>query len=347
LRSIHSMQINDTRLGYSRGIDLGISILGDLLEPYPDLAAEGASLLHNYGHVQISELSEKLPGDENAGVMGFAETAMRDPAFFKWHKFTDDFFLEYKGLLGPYSHSDLSYPGVEVVSLSVTSGGRYNRLRTFTEFTTLELDENMLSTMNGTILRYERLNHDPYVINIRLHSAVAGGAVGRIFLIPTQTVRDPDMISTVVEMDKFYIDLHHGVNDITRHAIDSPLFTRGPPSLRNLQGRLLRGISETDFNWANCGWPTELAVPKGNAKGQQFELVLIVSKLLPTDRAGMHEWNKFSRTAWSWCGMRQGEGSMPDSRPMGFPFDRPTTLGKIMRGRYNMLAVPVHIHHTG
>ena len=33
---------------------------------------------------------------ERAGVMGFVETAIRDPVFFKWHKLTDMFFDEYK-----------------------------------------------------------------------------------------------------------------------------------------------------------------------------------------------------------------------------------------------------------
>jgi len=347
-RSVRQMRIGDFRLGYSNGVDHGINILADTVEPYPDNSlADGASLFHNYGHVQISEMSRKISEDGNGGVMGFAQTAMRDPVFYKWHKFTDDLFVEYKKLLGPYSDWDLSFPGVDVVSMSITSGGKLNRLRTFTEFATLELDEFMMSTMNGTIMQFERVNHDPYVINIRLHSQISGGAIGRIFMIPTKAVNDPDMIETVVEMDKFYIDLNHGVNTVSRRATDSPIFTPGPPSLRNLQSNLLRGMSETDFNWANCGWPIELAVPKGNSRGQRFELVLVVSKLLPTDRPGIHEWESLSRMAWGMCGMMQGTSSMPDSRPMGYPFDRPTTLRKIIGGKSNMMAVPVHIHHSG
>merc|ERR1719209_1412822 len=96
---------------------------------------------------------------ERAGVMGFVETAMRDPVFFKWHKLTDMFFDEYKKLLGPY-RNELEFPGVTISDLSTCSGGRRNRMRTFVEWTSMELDSNLLRTMNGTRLMYERINHD-------------------------------------------------------------------------------------------------------------------------------------------------------------------------------------------
>jgi len=345
--SLRQMRINNTRLGYSRGIDHGISILGDLLEPYPDLQnPDAASLLHNYGHVVFSEMSEGS-SDEFTGVMGYAETAMRDPVFWNWHKFTDDFFTDYKSKLGPYENFELDFPGVQVTSISSTSGGKRNHLRTFTDFNTLELDRNLLTTMNGTIMRYERLNHDPYLFNIRVHSEVQDWAIGRIFLIPSKKIWDNDMIDSVIEMDKFLIELNRGMNVITRRAVDSPLMTTGAPSLLNLQEHLLKGISETEFNWGNCGWPIELALPRGNAAGQKFVLVVMLSKLHPKDHDNISTWLKLDKTAWGWCGMRQGEGSFPDSRPMGFPFDRPTTLMKILGKNLNMKTTTVHIRHTG
>ena len=38
-------------------------------------------------------------------------------------------------------------------------------------------------------------------------------------------------------------------------------------------------------------------------------------------RALTADWQKLSMTSWSWCGIRQSDGDVPDSRPMGFPLD--------------------------
>jgi len=347
-QSLRSMMINGTRLYYANGIDHGISKFGDLVEPYPDLLLpDAASLLHNYGHVELSELSERANPDDFGGVMGFAQAAMRDPIFWRWHKFTDNFFTEYKKNLGPYTSVDLQYIGVEVVEVTATSGGRKNHLRTFTDFNTLELDVNLMRTMNGTILRYERLNHDPYVFTIRINSQVEEWVVGRIFLIPTSKIGDRDMLDVVVEMDKFNFKLNRGMNVINRRSTDSPLMSTGAPSLKNLQENLIRGISETEFNWGNCGWPIELALPRGNAQGQRFELFVMISKVHSEDQHRLVSWEQMFQTSWSWCGMRQGEGSFPDKSPMGFPFDRPLTLREIMRNHSNMRTQTVRIFHSG
>ena len=43
-------------------------------------------------------------------------------------------------------------------------------------------------------------------------------------------------------------------------------------------------MSERDFNWANCGYPISMALPRGSNNGMSFQLVLIVTQLLPQDR---------------------------------------------------------------
>jgi len=343
-QSIHQMSINNTRLGYANGVDFGISPLSDVVEPFPDLAAVGASPFHNLGHVIIAEMSINA---ERAGVMGFVETAMRDPVFYKWHKLVDMFFDEYKKLLGPY-RNELEFPGVTISDLSTYSGGRRNTLRTFVEWTSMELDSNLLRTMNGTRLMYERINHDPNIeIRMRLHSTMSGSGIARLFLIPASHINEPDMISYVIEMDRFYVELYPGVINIRRRLEDSVFFSAGAPSLTELQNQLLRGMTELEFNYANCGWPLELALPRGNRQGQKFYLVAMISELLPGDRDSVAEWMALDQISWGWCGIRQGDGSMPDNRPMGFPFDRPTTLKQmLLPNRKNFKATPVTIYHV-
>jgi Hemocyanin, copper containing domain len=44
-----------------------------------------------------------LSQKENMGVMGDSVTAMRDPIFYRWHKFIDSLFQQFKATLSPYT----------------------------------------------------------------------------------------------------------------------------------------------------------------------------------------------------------------------------------------------------
>jgi len=324
------------------GQDLGISPLGDVLESYGGDQSYGN--LHNIGHVHISNLGRDAQG--NGGVMGFTQTAVRDPAFFRWHSYIDSFPARYKRNLGPYTESEIIFPEVGVADFFVESMDRRNILRTFIEATTVNLDTNLISSQFGTSYTYDRVNHEPFSYVISLNSTVVGGAIGRIFLVPRDYT---DLEGTVdqawIEMDKFYIELSGGSTQIVRRSIDSPFFSDGPLALRDLQTNLLRGINEDDFNWAHCGWPRELSLPRGRVGGMEFNLIFMASSLLPGDRVGMAEWNRLSRTSWGWCGLRRGEGTIPDSRPMGYPFDRPFPLDSIVGGKPNVMITPITIEH--
>jgi len=337
---IDSMMLGSISLRYENGVDHGISPLADGIEQYGGITSLGN--LHNRGHIAISSLSEGA----NRGVMALTDTALRDPVFYRWHKYIDDFLKSYKRKLGSYSDADLDFRGVEVTNITISSSRRQNQLRTFVETASLPLDRNLRRRLTGgTSLTYERVNHDDYEINLRINSEISGGGIARVFLVPTSFVNG-EVYDVVVELDKFFVQLRPGPISISRRAADSPLFSKGPPSLRELQNGLLNGMTEADFNWGHCGWPLELAIPKGSPEGMKYQLVVIVTPLLPGDRRNINDWNSLSRTSWAWCGIKEGDGTMPDSRPMGFPFDRPsTTMGMLFNGRGNVASTQVTITH--
>ena len=41
--------------------------------------------------------------------MGDISTAMRDPVFYRWHKFIDSIFQQFKATLQPYTSSQVIY----------------------------------------------------------------------------------------------------------------------------------------------------------------------------------------------------------------------------------------------
>ena len=51
--------------------------------------------------------------------MADTATAVRDPIFFRWHKFIDDLFVRHKNKLTPYSADDLSFNPVCLEEISV------------------------------------------------------------------------------------------------------------------------------------------------------------------------------------------------------------------------------------
>ena len=53
------------------------------------------------------------------GVMGDTSTAMRDPIFYRWHKFIDNLFQQFKATLHPYSKAQLTLPGIHLTQVEI------------------------------------------------------------------------------------------------------------------------------------------------------------------------------------------------------------------------------------
>lgn len=105
--------------------------------------------LHNNGHVMISFMHDpKAKYDETGAVMADTTTAMRDPIFYRWHKFIDDIFNKLKDQMLPYQNTDLVLHGVNIVSLNILDKTTKltNELHTFWQ-------ESLLNLQNGLDFR--------------------------------------------------------------------------------------------------------------------------------------------------------------------------------------------------
>jgi hypothetical protein len=52
---------------------------------------------------------------ENMGVMGDSVTAMRDPLFYRWHKFIDSLFQQFKATLSPYTAQQVRSSNIVII----------------------------------------------------------------------------------------------------------------------------------------------------------------------------------------------------------------------------------------
>jgi len=342
------------KLEYVDGVDKGISILGDVIDSY---VRSQYGDLHNTGHTIISDLHKGM----GEGIMGTPNVALRDPVFSRWHKYVDDIFLTYKNSLGNYTDKDLSFPGVELVEVSViTEEEDTNSLSTymdheaFVQMWSLDMTKAGRSSVG---VNYTRLDNIPFTYKFRITASNDTKGMVRIFILPSAIPIGPqvEVSQLAVELDRFKVNLSNGTNIIERKSSDSSFLAKKQLSLYELQVKLLAGeISEDQFNWGGCGWPEEMLIPRGNETGMNFDLFIVLSPLLEGDNAHSADWDKHSTSTWAWCGVRSDEGGMPDSRPMGFPLDRSPPNGdwkSLLIGdsgvkRGNLARLPIVIKHT-
>jgi hypothetical protein len=70
--------------------NIGENVEGAERRLRPQMSAAAYPGTHNPGHMFISDLSEENDEGERVGVMAIPRTAIRDPIFWRWHKYIDD-----------------------------------------------------------------------------------------------------------------------------------------------------------------------------------------------------------------------------------------------------------------
>ncbi|XP_025414834.1 phenoloxidase 1-like [Sipha flava] len=337
----------------------GIDILGNLIES--SILSQNPNLygsLHNQGHNAISYIHD--PDGrylEKFGVMGDSATAMRDPIFYRWHAYIDDIFQEFKSTIPSYPVQNLTFENVRVQSVEVTATGiPRNEFSTFWQKSNVELSRGLDFMPRGSVLaRFTHLQHAPfnYKIVIENNGNQRTGRV-RIFIAPKFDERGSPIIfrdqrKLFVELDKFSVSLKRGRNEITRSSLESSVTIPHEAVYRNLDNnRPADNTAEAEaFNFCGCGWPQNLLIPKGSAEGLQCQLFVMVSDGATDQVENAQGANQTCDDASSYCGLRNAR--YPDSRSMGYPFDRVPRNGVVTLQQFltpNMIVQDVRIRFT-
>ncbi|CAL8072420.1 unnamed protein product [Orchesella dallaii] len=226
-RVMEAIDTGLVNMGTGTRTPLNIDILGDMLEASalsPNPQFYGPDGVHNVGHVFISHSHDpEYKHLENSGPMGDTTTAMRDPIFYRWHKYIDVIFDYYKQTLQPYQDRGGEFPlawqGVDVTSVQVQSttfGSQPNILQTFFMDSNVDLSRGLdftrtnMNQLGPIWLRFRHLNHDPfnYTIQVRNSSNAQVRATVRIYLAPRNTEHGEQFEMThqrkmFFELDKF------------------------------------------------------------------------------------------------------------------------------------------------
>ncbi|XP_071956098.1 hemocyanin AA6 chain-like [Antedon mediterranea] len=317
--------------------NLGQAIEASIASPNPQLY--GLIGLHAWGHILLSFITDP-DGRYNTepGAMFDTRTSNRDPVFYRWHKFIDDVFVTHKATLPPYTRSEIAWDEVRLsdIKIKTTRGTPSdNTLYTYMEEEVIDISKDIYfefdQSGNPIKVRNHHLNHEAfkYEITVRQTSGSASRATVRIFMAPRydeigQLFRFNDQRRLFFEMDKFDIALTRGTTTYTRFSHDSTLISQVASTFAKVEEAAQTGVPLdqcTSDQHCDCGWPANLLVPKGSFEGQEFDLFVMLTDFDEDISSPGAEY----RPGVSLCG-RGGDGIHPDTKPMGYPFDRPVSV---------------------
>nr|CAZ66712.1 hemocyanin subunit 3a [Pandinus imperator] len=304
----------------------GTDILGSIIESNAEtinLPFYGS--LHNWGHVMMAYIHDADGRfQETPGVMTDTATSLRDPIFYRYHRFIDNMFQEYKSTLPTYTHEQLNFPEVEVTGVTVTARTD-DVINTFNREAELVVTHAQHIGKGPVKVRYEHLDHESfsYAIDALNNGNAVKRATVRIFLAPKydelgNEIPIDDQRRLFIELDKFTATLQPGKNTVVRSSVDSSVTLSQQHTFEELEKG--EGLDESRTEFCSCGWPQHLLVPKGDIKGMEFHLFVMLTDREKDKVSDGDSHKALCTDAVSYCGAR--DEKYPDKKAMGFPFDR-------------------------
>lgn len=302
--------------------------------------------LHGSGHLAIASASK--PTGRFYGPIYYVETAIRDPAFYRWHRHIDNFYAAYqqprpandfadfaanvafRKQEGSVDTADIALclaadiAGADEEDFDFAAWGR-EELGTDLDRGGPITDELLTKFVRSDVALAEptdlipgswlkdviHLTHEPFVYFIRAENLEPKphDVTVRIFLAHAELAEDRRLW---IELDKFRATLDPGPNLLARPDARSSVIKRKGLSVPGAEPHSGPG---TDV-WCDCGWPYSLLLPSGasTAEGTPFKLMVAV-----TDWDKDHVGEPDTCGSMSFCGARN---EYPDARRMGYPFDR-------------------------
>merc|ERR1712042_377899 len=274
--------------------DKGIDVIGDLIEsstysvnPY----YYGA--LHNTAHIVLGRQGDpKGKFNQPPGVMEHFETATRDPAFFRLHKYMNNIFKEFKDRLPPYTYDELNFEGVTISDVQI-EGSLETYFEDF-EFSLLNAVDDTEEIADVDISAVvKRLNHKPFsfVLNIKNDNAEQVDASGRLYLCPRRDNNGVPFHPNVgrwgcIEMDKFWVHLAPGANTIVRKSSESAVTVPDVPAFADLIAKtdaaLAAGAEVLDLKTfpVLVEFPTGYFFPRERKRVWRWSLCLLLVMVL-------------------------------------------------------------------
>ncbi|XP_014241691.2 hexamerin-like [Cimex lectularius] len=301
----------------------GTDLLGKLV--YGASTKEHKDYFGQFWHTSLNALGYvvKTSNDRNyvGGALTSPLTSLRDPAFYNFLNRVVKLFQSQKKKFHPYMKKDLDFPGVDVEDFHV------DELVTYFDHFDYEVTNAVpvrkaddYKTLHFSATQY-RLNHKPFHYNVTVKSDKEHYGMVKVFLGPKYDSLGHELNLeqkrlALYELDRFPVNLVPGVNVLTRSSKESPFFTEDKESFRQMYNRLERAMEGKEtfhVKKCHCGVPDRFQLPVGTQSGHPYSVYVVVTPVEKT--LEVHDGKKFYLAC--------GSPKLYDSRPFGFPFDRP------------------------
>ncbi|CAB0036275.1 unnamed protein product [Trichogramma brassicae] len=298
----------------------GLNVLANLIEGNRDSINAGyygsydALFRHTFGqHYEGGDEHDYVPSS-----LHYFATSMKDPAFYRMYGKIVDLFLRYKSRLPRYTRPELEFPGVKVESVELSE----EQLTTYFDAQDYLINNavNAPSMKDGQSFHIKawqhHLNYKPFDYKLAVNSDKSTKAVVRFFLGPA--VDDYAHLLRHFQyfymLDEFEVDLAAGPNKIVRNCHDFFFVSEDPEPyevfLQRIGVAADAGGEELKLERRVHGFPARLLLPKGRPEGMPFRLFVHVAPVLG-------EPVRYTSRVFG--------DSLMDSRPLGYPLDRPVS----------------------
>lgn len=105
-----------------------------------------------------------------SAVMGYTQTAVRDPIFFQWHQMLDNLCMKVKDQLPPYKKPHLAFEGIKILSIDLLDANNKpfhkNQLLTYWQQSDINLGNGIDFQSNQTAyVRFTHLNYRSFTFS--------------------------------------------------------------------------------------------------------------------------------------------------------------------------------------
>ncbi|XP_061391294.1 arylphorin subunit C223-like [Musca vetustissima] len=278
------------------------------------------------------------------------ETMMRDPMFYMFYKKITNVFNRFHHFIEPYTHEELSLPGVTIENAEISDLITYFDLY---DYDVTNLLNDKMNFVNDTFIwdttllaRQMRLNHKDFDFNITINSQRNQNVVIRAYYGPKynefgKVIPLNENRENFIEIDEFYFELKPGVNTVQRSSKDFFWLTQDRKTYTELYKYIVAAMEDTNevpkyFVEPPCGFPDRLVLPRGWKEGMPMQFFFLVYPFNGNDEATSYY------DAAYYCGAGSGVRRI-DNKPYGYPFDREINEHEFFAP--NMFFKDVNIYH--
>ena len=339
----NAVAIDSVNLG--EAVEATVPQLRDL-----DQSAYGG--LHNQGHGFIAQLANP----PRPGVMTSTATAIRDPVFWRWHKFIDDINFGWQETQAAYDFADA--PAVTIRNGAEGDGGAGGDATAWaspdillcrtsdlpagqdptalgaalfggdqwdTAFPAGPVGDSGLQLVDELTTTMATVPFDGQPVNYLTHEPFSyfvrlenptAAAASITVRIFLAPVSEATERRAWIEMDKFLLDVPATTKLVVYRPDTESSVVKRPVDLDPARA-LAGGVDPDEGSYCDCGWPYPLLLPRGTPAGLPFRLLVMA-----TDATVDLVPEADHCGSMSFCG---AVDHYPDTRDMGYPFARPFT----------------------